>query len=83
VNKYLQVCGLVNRYSICTDYGVAFRDVVQTLVQSLESLENDTGAEPTSMKYQAALADQVPYCSLQHYNFCAAKEPSQNPIAGV
>lgn len=36
--------------------------MVQTLVQSLDSLENDTGAEPTSMKYQAALADQVPYC---------------------
>lgn len=36
---------------------------MQTLVQSLDSLENDAGAEPTSMKYQAALRDQVPYCS--------------------
>lgn len=32
---------------------------MQTLVQSLDSLDNNTGAGPTSMKYQPALADQV------------------------
>ncbi|KAG0593233.1 hypothetical protein M758_1G307300 [Ceratodon purpureus] len=46
------------------DYGLAFRDVVQTLVQSLDSLENDSGAGPTSMKYQAALSDQITHTTI-------------------
>jgi hypothetical protein len=34
---------------------------VQTLVHSLESVDADVSAEPTSFKYQAALKDQVEY----------------------
>lgn len=47
--------------TVYADYGVAFGDVVQTLVHSLESVDADVSAEPTSFKYQAALKDQVEY----------------------
>lgn len=57
--------------------------MVQTLVQSLDSLENDTGAEPTSMKYQASLADQVPYWSPPTpLPFCSLGTIA-NPISAV
>lgn len=55
---------------VYADYGVTYGDVVQTLIQSLDSLENDAGTGPTSMKYQAALADQV-FAHLEiHCRFC-------------
>ncbi|CAK9199437.1 unnamed protein product [Sphagnum troendelagicum] len=46
------------------DYGVAYGDVVQTLVHALESVDFDTGQGPTSFKYHYALKEQLTLTTL-------------------
>ncbi|CAK9199566.1 unnamed protein product [Sphagnum troendelagicum] len=46
------------------DYGVAYGDVVQTMVHALESVDFDTGQGPTSFKYHYALKEQLTLTTL-------------------